>query len=1282
MEKGARGSRRGCSAGVLLVAAMALAPSAHGVISGVPDGDNAYSAVARLGNVNCSAVLVARRVALTSAHCLPQFATGCFPYSPGSLQVRFAQPDGTVDFTQTAARTIDVQSIEVHHDAAVNVQQCATGDPCAGDNLDCSEFNAGVCLDPAQAETPGSVNRSSELVVLFLAAEAPPDVTPLQILVHPTFKNVSDRFVSFAELETWAAQEKPLVTAAGFGTGSEAYSDGVTTLTGRDRGVLRWQSNSSLYGGTLGWQDCTTRAPEIAAPAVVVVPDDITDADAPEATGTGPAWCFAAPGSDVSGAQHSHVSCGDSGGPIVVGAGPGAKGATPTALPPPAPGDTYLQGGRYVAGTASVYAAGIGGRPATAYNPTWTESASSFLTAHLIDSDGDGLVNGVDEFPGCDDDGIDQDLDGVPDECDSCPCDPGDGDEDADGICRVECHGAGDNCWQDFNPGQENCNRVAELQHTPGAIVGDACDPVPCAETVIGDALLEENVVDYHVGSGYSQFWVRCSSYSHDELTVRPLRSHPATGVEAPPVPVPDVATHARFCQRDPSRGILCDDAFALQDARLGESDCAPPASCASVETIDTHWHRMTFTQGGNGANPNAPAPTPDYVHEAGTSVGGSTWVWDYQADWQRWTQNGLIDNAPTPGSLEGVLWLHAGSEVGDTDLTLGTGVHGDQLANHHALDYRPETLRCTSGTTFRAIQTPFFLLLTLPDPPPEVFRRWDAVRGEGSFVVPVGTSDWGAITSRGDAQLVTDRMTGALRRLLGERSLVWANAVEPVAARLGGAALPSAVALAPDGSSLVGGLAVEGGQLDAAEGLAPRTGSPRASGFVPVYTRSRRGVFVVGGRDPETGRSTGEIWFTPIRGTEWRRVRTRVEPASVLAATYSPADDSLYVLDETPRGEARLWVQDAAGGPSALLGRWPRHATWDRHWLVNDAEGSVLLASSSSREERHAIARLTTAASPGRERRVAGILHARRELLLPPLADGAGYTVVTAGAPGWPTEAIAAVTGVRVGRGARIEGDVAVLAGTAGPGGRRRAPGAGLEVEATGRVEGFVTAARVRVERGGNLARGVVRTRRFEGPGGIDAEVVELPALPLPLELPRLPRIGVGTEPVIVRGGESLTLEPGEYGRAVLEDGEGRRPTVLRLSGGRYGFESLDLGSHGALVCDAPCEVSIRGRLRSGSGSRIGPAGAEVPAARVQLFVTGAGAEIGADSRVDARLFVPRGELAIGSGTVARGTFVARAVSLGAGASVTKDEGPIVSDRLETLDLPAGEWSGLGDQL
>lgn len=1045
-------------------------------------------------------------------------------------------------------------------------------------------------------------------------------------------------------------------------------------LTGRDRGVLRWVGTESNYGGILGWDNCTTKSPTTNVPGVVVSPDDITVDDAPVAQGGGPAWCYAEAGSDILGSDHSYVSCGDSGGPVIVGTGPASKGGLkPTPLDPPEPGDTYSFGGRYVAGTASVYQGNIvhagdddNVYPATVYNPTWTESASSFLTAHLFDSDGDGLVNKLDEHPGCNDNGPDQDLDGIPNECDPCPCDRTDTDPDGDKICVVECYGPGDNCAEVSNPGQENCNLVSEMAHTPSVILGDHCDPVPCAETHATEKLLQENIVDFEYGGAHSKIWIRCSLFSHNELTVRPLRSHSAPGVSAPSVMVPDVVTHARFCPRDD-----CDAPSSLEDARLADAGCTPPATCATPEDGDTQWLRMTFTQGGNGGDPNGTPASPDYNYAAG-GIGGSKWIWNYGADLQRWASQGLIDNTVT-ARTKGALWLHAETGVGHSDLSLGTGFHGGQLANRHILEYSPESLKCSAGTNIRAIQTPFFLFLTLPDPAPYDFHRFDSVRQETSFIVRTGVRDWGAVTSFGDAEIVTHRMAPEVRRMLNDRSLVWARAVEPFLHQ-GGLDMPTAVALVADGSDLAGGIAQAGGRLEAAKGIASRSGSPHAVGFVPVYSKARRGVFVIGGNHPKTRQPTGEIWFTAIRGQTWRRFRTELELGRVLAATYSSAAESLVILDHSSKGQARLWTHGIVSGKSTLLGEWDRHPAWNRHWLVIDTDGSVLLASSNTRERKYSIARIRVSGGDGAgETKLDGIFRGRRVLELPPLADGAGYTLIKAGVPGWPEEAVAGARGARIGRGSRVEGDVAVIEGE---------PGGTLLVDSTARIEGYVTANLVRVAPGGDIARGLVRTNRLDAPGSIEAKVVRGLKLPLSRELPRLGDIRVSERAVIVESGATTDLPPGSYGRILLQNGRPDRPTVLRLKGGLYTAGSVNLGTNGAVVCSSPCDLWIQDRLQTGAGSRIGPETQDMASAHVRVVVAGGNAEFGAKSRLEARIFVPRGKLIVGDGTSARGTFVGRDVSLGARVKIVKDEGAIVPDRRERLDFEPASLADLGAQL
>jgi len=77
-----------------------------------------------------------------------------------------------------------------------------------------------------------------------------------------------------------------------------------------------------------------------------------------------------------------------------------------------------------------------------------------------IDTDGDGVPDGCDICPGFDD-GIDTDGDGVPDDCDAFPNDP-DNDIDGDGVS-----GDIDNCPNTANPGQEDDD---------GDGIGDVCE--------------------------------------------------------------------------------------------------------------------------------------------------------------------------------------------------------------------------------------------------------------------------------------------------------------------------------------------------------------------------------------------------------------------------------------------------------------------------------------------------------------------------------------------------------------------------------------------------------------------------------------------------------------------------------------------------------------------------------------------------------------------------------------------------------------------------------------
>jgi len=419
-----------------------LAGPAGAVINGTV-ANNVYTGVARFSNINCSSVLVAPRVMLTSAHCLPEYALQCTDPVSTPLSVTFAGPNGGWPTTDSyGTRTIGVQAL-VQRPELFDLTPCM-----AEDKFDCGEDYDGL---------REAVDHSAELVVLYLAAEAPADAVPMPILVYPNV-DVSHSAAEVATIQgltAWVQGNQPLVTTVGYGVGSTAYMLAEDFAPrGRDYGVQRWLETSSEYYNFLGAATCDESNPVTSQPAVVVGPDDL------DMTITGPPDAVA-PGADFD-AQQSHSGRGDSGGPVLLGEGPPSNGVSPDAL---------ANGGQYIAGTASIWV-GEGNTFKTAFNPTWTFAASSFLMDALHDLDGDkyadpvdddvdgdGCDNDVDQHPldrfvqvgevtnfNCqpsrsprygdesehhDDDGLadcedyDDDGDGIPDEDDPCPIDPG-----------------------------------------------------------------------------------------------------------------------------------------------------------------------------------------------------------------------------------------------------------------------------------------------------------------------------------------------------------------------------------------------------------------------------------------------------------------------------------------------------------------------------------------------------------------------------------------------------------------------------------------------------------------------------------------------------------------------------------------------------------------------------------------------------------------------------------------------------------------------------------------
>lgn len=371
--------------------ALALGPIGAGaLINGSDDELGTYSAVAAFGT-GCSAVLVAPRVMLTSAHCMAAHALSCTNLVAEPLSVSFAEADGGwSNEASFNARTIDVEAF-VPSPRLFDLGQCSSGN-----TFGCSSAERNL------------IDHSGELVVLYLAADAPPDVDPLPILVHPTVdRSESAAQVGvFSTLETWVASE-PVVTTVGYGVGSHLETVGTAQLRGRDYGLQRWVEASSDFATLLGASNCNALAAAEDRPGVVVSPKDLTAQQVVDANAV-------AAGTDYPGSEHSHSGTGDSGGPVLLGQGIGAKGDAPTTYSGPGAGTAYDPDRNYVAGTASSWVAYGQGELATVFTPTWTHSASTFLMSALHDSDSDRLADPVDDDR--DGDGCANDTDQHPDD--------------------------------------------------------------------------------------------------------------------------------------------------------------------------------------------------------------------------------------------------------------------------------------------------------------------------------------------------------------------------------------------------------------------------------------------------------------------------------------------------------------------------------------------------------------------------------------------------------------------------------------------------------------------------------------------------------------------------------------------------------------------------------------------------------------------------------------------------------------------------------------------------
>jgi hypothetical protein len=172
---------------------------------------------------------------------------------------------------------------------------------------------------------------------------------------------------------------------------------------------------------------------------------------------------------------------------------------------------------------------------------------------------------------------------------------------------------------------------------------------------------------------------------------------------------------------------------------------------------------------------------------------------------------------------------------------------------------------------------------------------------------------------------------------------------------------------------------------------------------------------------------------------------------------------------------------------------------------------------------------------------------------------------------------------------------------------------------------------------------------------------------LPLVSSFPELPSFEAGTEDFDLPQGESLLLDPGSYGLL-----KARMGSTVTFTGGVYDFSEWDVGENVRLHFQAPTEIRIAGKLAVDQGSYLGPdpASTGLDARDILVYVTGINGasgnlggtpkavKFGIATNIHANVYAPNGTIWLRQNGQFTGSFLAKWVLIGIGASVELESG------------------------
>ncbi|MDQ3341571.1 MAG: trypsin-like serine protease [Myxococcota bacterium] len=613
----------------------------------------------------------------------------------------------------------------------------------------------------------------------------------------------------------------------------------------------------------------------------------------------------------------------------------------------------------------------------SAVGPLMTAGNRTFVAQQALDADNDGIEvpfdtcdkqwnpdqattdTDGDGWPdvNCDDDDDNDGLDDFIDNCDLIEnADQANNDGDANGdVCDWDDDGdfvadGEDNCPVIANTGQKNCNADAEklgfAGSSPSKVLGDACDPVPCAPADIEQRdFVPHKTVFWTTGEAVCTTQTGRMYEDLVDVLGRVKADNPA---------VTTTQLEIWFC--------------GCEDDTLAECKAAPwncGLSPTAGTTLGSRWRKLSLT---NLATPPVAISQPLSTTFSPWNALPSPTVlrWDYLADYTTWIVNQNLWT-PTPKdpaiygagtNMMGVLWVEDPTSLGlSAHNAGGCSGSGCSMSSSYLTQTAPDRAVTLTGCKQIPRLEPARWWTYCAKCEDRLQLPWDSVSNPG-FVsvndsrVHVFSQELNAIhgVATGNAAQVTELFARSL-----VDAMATANVVGPsdsiTMLRPGGA---RAVALSNDGSRLLGEVFAGARQFELrslanTQGVTPRTG------FAVTYSLADATLRVAGGLAP-TGAPRGDYWQWN-RSSGWRQLPINAELAPRAAvSTVLAGDRALWVIDRGSAGLRLLRIDETTG--AGVAGTFTLLDRASEAWLFQLADGGVAMATSAN--GRHQLSRLS----------------------------------------------------------------------------------------------------------------------------------------------------------------------------------------------------------------------------------------------------------------------------------------------------------------------------------